>query len=180
MTTYHLEHRVPRPYETYVLEAITTGFPSPDMVTTAVDVLPTTPRYVITEDRQRGEHPEALLIRVNGELYARTYVSFSYEAVYSSVNDCANFLYAGDITEWEDVYDEVPEPEPEPEPEQPTADVIRITGIDPDFRRAYEVPTIAIRHDHGDNAWYHTRSGSAIGSEYITAWDDIDTGDGDA
>lgn len=171
MTTYHLEHRVPRPYETYVLDAITTGFPAPGMVTTAVDVLPTTPRYVITPDRPRGKHPEALLIRVNGELYARTYVSFSYEAVYTSVNDCANFLYAGDITEWEDVYDEVPEPEPE----QPTADVIRITGIDPDHYSASEAPTLAIRQNEGGDAWYHTRRGFLITAEQITAWDDIDT-----
>ena len=175
MTTYHLERRVPRPYETYVLEAITTGFPAPGMVTTAVDVLPTTPRYVITPDRPRGEHPEALLIRVNGELYGRTYVSGSDEAVYTSVNDYENFQYACDITEWEDVYDEVPDPEPK----HPTADVIRITGIDPSQPRFAAVPVIAIRQHVLDVTWYRTVSGFVVKPELITAWDDIDTGDGD-
>ena len=172
MTTYHLERRVPRPYETYVLEAITTGFPAPGMVTTAVDVLPTTPRYIITPDRPRGKHPTALLIRVNGELYGRTYVPESNEVVYTSVNDCTNFQYATDITEWEDVYDEVPAEEPEPQ--HPTADVIRITGIDPSHRFVSEAPTLAIRR-YDEDIWYYTSSGFVFSQESITAWDDIYT-----
>lgn len=178
MTTYHLEHRVPRSGERYIDRDLL----APDMRHTPVlednsDVKATIPQYVITEDRPKSDHPEALLIRVNGELYGRTYVSSSNEAVYTSVNVCTNFQYASDITEWEDVYDEVTAPEPT----RPTADVIRITALDPGHRHASDVPTIAIRQDQFDatDIWYRTRSGFLIDAERITAWDDIDTGDGD-
>lgn len=171
MTTYHLEHRVPRSGERYIDRDLL----DPDMRHTPVlednsDVKATIPQYVITEDRPHGDHPEALLIRVGGTLYSRVTIDTG-AVVYNSVTDPDNYHYNTAITEWEDVYDEVPEPK------GPTTDLIRITALDPGHRHASDVPTIAIRQDQFDatDIWYRARSGFLIDAERITAWDDIDT-----
>lgn len=171
MTTYHLEHRVPRPGERFI-NSLVRADGNPAINTVHADAMGGySPRYVITEDRQGSDHPEAMLIRADGDLWAR--ISPLLEDAYYQRLYC---LQDGDIrppedfTEWEDVYDEVPEPE------HPTADVIRIIEanlVDPLSETA---PVIAIRQDSdsSDLFWYRTRGGSPVNPERITAWDDID------
>lgn len=168
MTTYHLERRPPRNGETYILEVITSGTLDPGMVATAVCDFPAASRYVITEDRPKSDHPEALLIRVNGELYGRTRNPETNGFVYMSVNNDRDFQVAAYIDEWEDVYDEVPEPEPE----HPTSDIILIKAIANDAGLV-SLPVYALRRSTDD--MYTTPNFASIRPVDITAWEDIDT-----
>lgn len=172
MTTYHLEHRSPSEGELYLPASLVA---SGSAITHVARDGFERPGYVLTEDRPKSDHPEALLIRADGTLWARiNYPGGSYE--YMPVPAEADGIESPThFTEWEDVYDEVPAPEPEPK--SPTADVIRITGIDPDHWHAFDVPTIAIRQHAIGTTWYRTTTGFSIAPEHITAWDDIDTGE---
>ena len=93
---------------------------------------------------------------------------------YLHVNDMAVPLYTDetlDTKQWVIV-------KPDPEPKHPTADVIRITGIDPSHPFSDNVPLLAIRQD--GVVWYCTSDRFIIDPEQITAWEEVVTWDGDA
>jgi hypothetical protein len=174
MTRYHLEYRVPREGEQF-LYGLVRADGDPAINTVHADTMGGySPHYVITEDRPKSDHPEALLVRADGDLWVRIepLLGVAYYQRLYCLQDGDN-LAPEDFAEWEDVYDEVPEPEPE----RPTADVIRIIEanlIDPLSETA---PVLAIRQDSdsSDLFWYRTRGGSPVNPERITAWEDVVT-----
>lgn len=172
MTTYHIEHRVPRPGERFLHRlARADGNPTINNTVPADAMGGYGPRYVLTPDRPQSDHPEALLIRAGGDLWARIEPLLGdayYQRLYCLQDD--NERAPQDFNEWEDVYDEVPEPEPE----HPTSDIILIKAIANDAGLV-SLPVYALRRSTDD--MYTTPNFASIRPVDITAWDDIDAGE---
>ena len=168
MPTYHLERRFPRKGER-ILSDMNVRCGDWNMSVFTNNGVAASSRYVITEDRPKSDHPEALLIRADGDLWARIEPLLgdaSYQRLYC-LQDGDN-LAPEDFTEWEDVYDEVPEPEPE----HPTADVILIKAIANDAGLV-SLPVYALRRSTDD--MYTTPNFASIRPVDITAWEDVVT-----
>lgn len=169
---YHIEHRVPSKGESFIdKSSIDPRCPSAVILESSSDVS-RVPQYVLAKNSPRGDHPSAMLIRVDEEVYGRSRVSETGAVIYTSVNNSRDFHHASDITDWEDVYDE----NAHAIPPVPTAPVIRVNALSGDRYNNRATPFYAMRRQ--TDCYYQDDRGALIRPGQITAWDDIST-DGD-